>query len=93
MYPVTNELDVYALLGYGTASANGIKLKDGSSHDIDVAGFSWGAGVAYSFTENISVFADYVDFQDDDVAIKGNTVNGTFKHAFDSINLGVAYKF
>jgi opacity protein-like surface antigen len=93
MYPVTNELDVYALIGYGTASAKGIKLKDGSVHDIDVAGLTWGIGAAYSFTENISVFADYVDFQDDEVVIKGKTLGGKFNHAFDSINIGVSYKF
>ncbi|HIP28672.1 MAG TPA: porin family protein [Sulfurovum sp.] len=93
MYPVTEELDVYALLGYGSAAANGIALKDGSVHDVDVDGFSWGLGVAYSFTENISIFADYVDFQDDTVEIKGSTLNGTFEHAFDAINLGVSYKF
>jgi len=93
MYPVTEELDVYALLGYGSASANGIKLNDGSVHDVDVDGFSWGIGAAYSFTENFSVFADYVDFQDDEVKLKGNNINGTFEHAFDAVNLGVTYKF
>jgi OOP family OmpA-OmpF porin len=93
MYPVTDELDVYALVGYGSATVNGVKLADASVHDIEVSGLSWGIGAGYSFTENISVFVDYVDFQDDDVELKGTTINGTFKHAFDSLNLGVTYKF
>lgn len=93
MYPVTDALDVYALLGYGSASANGITLNDGSIHDLDVDGFSWGIGAAYSFTDNISVFADYVDFQDDTLTVTSNALSGTFDHAFDAINLGVTYKF
>jgi len=89
MYPVTEELDVYALVGYGASSVNGTKLANGTTMDVEVAGLSWGVGAAYSFTENFSVFADYVDFQDD--TEKVNLVD--FENAFDSINLGVTYKF
>jgi len=89
MYPVTEELDVYALVGYGAASVNGTKLLSGTTMDVEVSGLSWGIGAAYSFTENFSVFADYVDFQDD--TEKVNLVD--FENAFDSINLGVTYKF
>jgi len=94
MYPVTDALDVYALLGYASATAKGITLRDGSSFDMDADGFSWGLGVAYSFTDNWSVFFDYVDFQDD--TITNTARNGkefTFDHAFASWNFGVTYKF
>ncbi len=89
MYPVTEELDVYALVGYGASSVNGTKLVNGTVMDIEVLGFSWGLGLSYAFTENFSLFADYVDFYDD--IEKVNTVD--FENAFDSINLGVTYKF
>ncbi|MCF6244753.1 MAG: porin family protein [Sulfurovum sp.] len=93
MYPVTDELDIYALVGYGSASLNGTKHSNGTTvGDADAAGLSWGIGAAYSFTDNLSVFADYVDFQDDDaVEFDGETT--TLNHAFDAINIGVAYKF
>ncbi len=89
MYPVTQELDVYALVGYGAASVNGTKFSNGTTADVEVTGLSWGAGIAYSFTENFSVFADYVDFYDDTEQVN----SGNFENAFDSINLGVTYKF
>ena len=92
MYPVTEALDIYALLGYGSASMNGVQI-DGLTRDFDIDGFSWGIGAAYSFTDNFAVFVDYVDFQDDDIQFSGINTTGTFDHAFDSINLGVTYQF
>jgi opacity protein-like surface antigen len=90
-YPVTDAFDVYALLGYGSATANDITLNDGTRTDVDVDGFSWGIGAAYSFTNNWSVFLDYVAFDDSNfdnsiTALEGN-------HEFDTINFGVTYKF
>jgi opacity protein-like surface antigen len=52
-----------------------------------------GVGAAYSFTDSIAVFIDYVDFQDDTIDFSGVNTSGTFDHAFDSINLGVTYQF
>ena len=94
MYPVTDALDIYALLGYAQATATGITLGN-TNHDFDIDGFSWGVGVAYSFTDSLAVFVDYVDFQDDDIALNtaDHTVDGTFEHAFDSINFGLTYQF
>lgn len=92
MYPVTDALDIYALLGYGSASMNGVVI-DGLTRDFDIDGFSWGIGAAYSFTDSFAVFVDYVDFQDDDISFRGINTTGTFDHAFDSINLGLTYQF
>jgi len=94
MYPVTDAIDIYALLGYASVNVDTSDLIG----DMDLDGFSWGLGVAYSFTDSISIFVDYTDFQDDDIAVtrKHDTlgdIDATFNHAFDSINLGVTYQF
>ena len=91
MYPVTDAFNVYALLGYGSATANDITLNDGSKVSLDIDGFSWGLGADYAFTDNWSVFLDYVAFDD---STWDNSVNSlTGDHTFDTINLGVTYKF
>ena len=90
MYPVTGALDVYALLGWGHQNTTN------GNHEPHDSSFSWGGGVAYSFTEGISVFVDYVRIYDD-TAIKG-TIN---RHGevidvnleSSAWNVGVAYKF
>jgi opacity protein-like surface antigen len=92
IYPVTDAFDIYGLLGYGSLSVNEVQI--GSlNRDFDVDGLSWGVGAAYSFTDSIAVFIDYVDFQDDTIDFSGVNTSGTFDHAFDSINLGVTYQF
>ena len=92
MYPITDALDIYALLGYASVDVG----HNNTLPDMDFDGFSWGIGAAYSFTENFAIFADYTDFQDDDFIVTNNSninINGTFEHAFDSINFGVTYQF
>ena len=97
MYPVTDALDVYALLGYGSASIGGVQVASNQTVDFDAEGFSWGVGAAYSFTENVSVFLDYVAFTDD--TFTNNVVTHTFLNqgdydqSFDTINFGVTYQF
>jgi opacity protein-like surface antigen len=92
MYPVTDTFDVYALLGYGSASADNITLNGGGTYTLpDMDGFSWGVGAAYEFTNNWSVFLDYVAFDDStwDNSLKKLSGDQTF----ETINLGVTYKF
>lgn len=75
MYPVTEDITVYGLLGYGnsevTASAG-----DSSNHysawegDIgkvmmDHWGFHWGFGVMYEIMEDLSIFAEFTSTADD----------------------------
>jgi len=93
MYPVTDSLDIYGLLGYGSASLN-----DAITFDGDVEGISWGVGASYSFTDNISVFVDYVAFTEDTITNNKLTnivgMNDTeYDHSFDTVNFGVNYKF
>ncbi|BAF71847.1 porin family protein [Sulfurovum sp. NBC37-1] len=90
MYPVTEALDVYVLLGWGHQDS-----QHGPYNPKD-SSFSWGGGASYSLTENISVFADYVRIYDD-TAIKGNV--NPFGEIIDvdvessSWNIGLSYKF
>ena len=95
MYPITDSLDIYGLLGYAEVDADhaGTTLPD-----ANFDGFSWGVGAAYSFTENIAIFVDYTAFQDDEFQYthtlqNGSSVTGTFEHEIDSINFGVTYTF
>jgi opacity protein-like surface antigen len=91
MYPITDSLDIYGLLGYADVDADhaGTTLPD-----ANFDGFSWGVGAAYSFTENIAIFVDYTAFQDDDFQYTtSGGVTGTFEHEIDSINFGVTYTF
>jgi len=85
-YPVTSEINIYALLGYGH-----IKLDNynGSNVDVSDSDFQWGLGASYDVTNNITVFVDYTSL--------GRDLSGTFLSSeeadVDSINVGVIYKF
>ena len=85
MYPVTQEFDVYALLGYANTdtSFNADEWDDGA--------FSWGIGADYSFSENTSVFVDYVSLYSDDEDGPGPG-NGLEVDVY-SMNFGVTYQF
>ncbi len=93
MYPVTDEFDVYALLGYGDTS---IEYNNGAFWDTD--GFSWGLGAQYAVTENILLFADYLnlgmpdsfDYTDENGIV---TPNVSADINLYTINVGVSYKF
>jgi len=85
MYPVTEEFDVYALLGYG-----GVQLGNLESGDAYESGFQWGVGAQYEVTENILVFADYVKLYDGtgfDYRAQDEDVDS------DAWTLGVSYRF
>ena len=85
MYPVTEEFNVYALLGYG-----GVQLGNLESGDAAESGFQWGLGASYDATETIAVFVDYVKLYDDtgfDYRAQLEDVDS------DAWTLGVSYKF
>jgi opacity protein-like surface antigen len=81
MYPVTNELDIYALLGYGDTDPE----FDGQGPTSDTDGFQWGLGAAYDVTDNVALFVDYVSLYDD-------TVDG-IDLEIDTVNVGITYTF
>ena len=94
MYPVTDAFDVYALLGYAGSEYEVSNYGSTYTPDLDLDGFSWGLGVAYSFNENVSIFADYVSLYDDDNdwTEEGNIVH-TISDKISTINVGVSYNF
>jgi hypothetical protein len=85
-YPVLDNLNVYGLLGYSAINmsdpATSTNAND-NPFDGDNQGFSFGAGVDYGVTENISVFTDVVNYLRD---FGGS--NSTW-----GANLGVKYNF
>ncbi len=83
MYPVMESINVYALLGYASTSYD---VNVGSVDDID--GFSWGAGLEYTFDNNIKLFADYASIYQDDAS--GMALNND---SINTYNFGVGYKF
>ncbi len=84
-YDITEDIGIYALAGYGSLSLN-----DLSGADATEEGFQWGAGVSYAITENISLFAEYLNLYDDTgfdyvARLDGITV--------EAISIGVSYRF
>ena len=86
-YPVSEDFSVYALLGYGGVTMDGI---NGSGVDVDDSGFQWGLGMDYLATENISIFVDYTSLA---VDMDGVYYNGALEVDADAITLGVNYLF
>ena len=87
-YPVTEDFNIYALLGYGNYQLDEV---NNSGIDIDESGFQWGFGVNYEVIENVSIFVDYLFIEDDfDVPLFFNT---NVSIGSDAITAGVTYKF
>jgi len=59
MYPITEEFDIYALLGYG-----GIELTNIAGGDPYESGFQWGLGAQYEVVESWTISLDYVSLYD-----------------------------
>lgn len=93
MYPVTEAMNVYALLGYGN-----VTLNNDSGDWLDEDGFQWGLGASYKITDNISVFADYVSLYDDDYSYYESDDTpqyweGNGDERLYTINFGLTYRF
>ncbi len=99
MYPVTEQFDIYGLLGYASTEVKR-SYSDSRTYTpgYDMDGFSWGLGGAYAFTENVAIFVDYVNMYDDSNTFNGETYNGTAFTAntddvLSTVNFGVTYTF
>ncbi|RRS30901.1 MAG: hypothetical protein P794_05200 [Epsilonproteobacteria bacterium (ex Lamellibrachia satsuma)] len=86
-YPVTEEIGVYALLGFGGVNLDGV---NGNYVDVDDTGFQWGIGASYLFMERTSLFVDYTSLAND---MDGVYWNGAVKADVDAITVGVTYDF
>jgi opacity protein-like surface antigen len=82
MYPVNASFDIYGLLGYGNIGSEPTEYNDIS---LDDSSLQWGLGASYAFTDNISVFVDYVELYNND--------NNNIDWSLDAVNLGVTYQF
>ena len=86
-YPVTGEVSVYALIGYGGVKMDGV---NGGIVNVDDNGFQWGLGVDYHVTETVSVFFDYTSLANDMDGQYGATAQ---KADADAFTLGITYGF
>ena len=83
MFPVTNELDIYALLGYANTDT------EWGNDEWDDGTFSWGLGASYAITEDFSGFVDYVSLYNDET----KNASGNLDITVSTINVGATYKF
>lgn len=90
IYPIGN-LSLYALIGYGEVELTDIPL-GGKYISADRAedGFQWGAGIDYTFNENISLFVDYVQLYND-TGFDYRAIDADI--LVDIYTLGISYKF
>lgn len=93
MYPLTEELDIYVLLGYGNVTLN----DDDHGDWLDENGFQYGVGASYALTNNLALFIDYIRVLDDDSSIHtGAQIGGSniyFDHKLYIVNAGLTYRF
>jgi len=89
MYPISNELSIYALLGFSGVSVTGEPGWD----LLDDSDFSWGLGASYAVTPNIVLFADYANLYDDSTESYSFDYDSSQDTSVDTINVGVSYRF
>jgi opacity protein-like surface antigen len=87
-YPVNDAMTVYALLGYGGMTLDGI---DGVRASLDDNGFQWGLGASYDVSNNVAVFIDYVSIANDMSA--DSFPASSLDISSQAVTLGVTYKF
>jgi opacity protein-like surface antigen len=82
-YAVTENLDIYALLGYGKTECETLKESE--------KGFAWGAGAEYTFNKKVRGFKDglgvYVEY------LRPLKKTGNKDITVDMVNAGVSYHF
>ncbi|MDD2452021.1 MAG: porin family protein [Sulfurovum sp.] len=86
-YPVTENVTIYGLLGYGNVQMDGV---DGVITDMDESGFQWGLGLSYMINENFDLFADYKFLANDFDGIYAGSVT---EINVDSVTVGIMYNF
>ena len=95
MYPVTDSMNIYALLGYGETSFDYSWGR--SSNFGDTGGFAWGLGADYAFNDNWAIFVDYIDQEDgnlnDFYLVNGVLVPVNIDLDFNTWTVGVTYTF
>jgi len=88
-YPVTEDFNIYALLGFGGVNLDSVTTK---IVDVDDTSFQWGLGASYDITENIDIFADYTNLANDMDGYFYTSTDQT-QVDVDTFNVGLTYKF
>jgi len=86
MYPITESLDVYALLGWSKVTYEITNFPS----DKDRDGFSWGAGFGYDISDNWSMFVDYTSVYDNDTE---NKKGWNVDDEMNVVSVGFNYRF
>ncbi|QOR62632.1 outer membrane protein [Sulfurovum sp. ST-21] len=85
-YPLDESFSIYALLGFGNVTLNGV---NGINIDVDDTGFQWGVGMSYLIMEDLSLFTDYTSLGND----MDGFYDGASKADADAVTVGVTYSF
>ncbi len=88
IYPIGN-LSVYGLLGYGKIER---EFNSEPHHTWDGSGFQWGAGLQYAVMDNLSIFADYALWYDED-GEPHDRLPRLLDTDFSAISIGLTYGF
>ncbi|MEA3491126.1 MAG: porin family protein [Campylobacterota bacterium] len=88
IYPI-GDLSIYGLLGYGKVER---EFNQEPHHSWDGSGFQWGLGVQYTIKENLSIFADYTLWYDEDGEAH-ERLPRLLDTDFSVISIGLTYKF
>ena len=82
-YPITDHIDIYALLGYGKTECEALNKSESS--------FAWGAGAEYTFKpkkagrkEGLGVYVEY---------LRPLKKTGDIQKTVDLVNAGISYSF
>jgi len=82
-YSISNNIDIYALLGYGKIKCD--------TNNVSAKGFAWGAGAEYTFNKKIDGKKDglgvYIEY------LRPLKKTGNKNITIDMINAGVSYNF
>ena len=82
MLPITEDVSLYALLGYGKTS---IDTQIGEKSE---SSFQWGLGSKYNLIQNLSFFVDYTQFYEGNGFDRGPLSNDVTLY---SVNIGLNY--
>lgn len=88
--PLGDTFSVYGIIGYGNAgidlAQDDIIMGDEGHYSLlDESTLQWGLGLSVSFTENFSLFADYVEIYNDQLDV--------IDWSLDTINIGATVTF
>ncbi len=73
IYPVSDEFDIFARIGYGEATADGTIVASAAGFtatgedSLSESGFAYGVGGQYNLTANDGIRADYTRLDDTDI--------------------------